>query len=143
MQKTVLYDKINTFITTKYKMSSCVFCEIPKNHFIYEDDFSFALFDRHPVTKYHTLIIPKRHFSNFFDATENEIASIHKALKYLKTKLEKLDKNITGFNIGINVGKSAGQSIFHLHVHLIPRKSRDTKNPKGGVRGVIPSKMSY
>ncbi|MDA3813294.1 MAG: HIT family protein [Candidatus Cloacimonetes bacterium] len=91
----------------------------------------------------HTLIIPKRHFSDYFDITEKELIAINNLLKERRKQLLIEDKSIKGFNIGINSGEVAGQTIFHLHVYLIPRRKNDTQNPKGGVRGVIPTKMSY
>ena len=80
---------------------------------------------------------------NDFDLEQSEINSINKILFSIKHNLEKKDKTITGFNIGINSGVSAGQTIFHCHIHLIPRRDGDVKDPRGGVRGVIPEKQKY
>jgi len=91
----------------------------------------------------HSLIIPKRCVKNYFDLTYKEILACNKLIKKLKKKFEKKDKSIKGFNIGINSGKVAGQSIYHCHIHLIPRRKNDVKNPQGGVRAVIPSKQHY
>ncbi|OPZ76139.1 MAG: AP-4-A phosphorylase [Alphaproteobacteria bacterium ADurb.Bin438] len=121
----------------------CYFCSLlDKPHFL-ENELCFAHIDNFPVTFGHTLIIPKRHFADFFEASDDEIKAIHELLKIRRQQLLDEDKSISGFNIGVNIGKSAGQSVFHLHVHLIPRRDGDCKNPKGGVRGVIPEKMSY
>ena len=99
--------------------------------------------DSYPVTKYHTLIIPHRHVSSFFDLNNNELNNLNKILKKQRQSLLDLDQKISGFNVGINAGVDAGQSIMHCHIHLIPRRKGDIANPKGGVRGVIPSKQKY
>ncbi len=95
------------------------------------------------MTKYHTLIVPKRHIETYFDLYQPEINAVNHLIAKQKSKLDKLDNKITGYNIGINSGKSAGQTIFHCHIHLIPRRDNDMTNPAGGVRGVIPNKMKY
>ena len=99
--------------------------------------------DSYPVTKYHTLIIPHRHVSNFFDLNDDEFKDLFKILKKEKISLMSLDKKITAFNVGVNAGADSGQSIMHCHIHLIPRRKGDIENPRGGVRGVIPSKQKY
>jgi diadenosine tetraphosphate (Ap4A) HIT family hydrolase len=121
---------------------SCVLCNSGSRK-VLENEYAFAILDGFPVTKGHTLIIPKRHFSDYFEITKEELISIHNLLNIRRKQLSSEDTTIEGFNIGINSGEVAGQTIFHLHVHLIPRRKNDTKNPKGGVRGVIPDKMSY
>ena len=103
----------------------------------------FVVRDSYPVTKLHTLIIPHRHVSNFFDLNDNELGDLSKILKKEKQSLLNLDKTISAFNVGVNAGKDAGQSIMHCHIHLIPRRKGDIENPRGGVRGVIPSKQKY
>lgn len=125
-------------------MKKCIFCDLPKGREIIDsNDYAVAFYDGFPVTKYHTLIIPKRHVADYFELEKVELDSINELLYAQKMRLESLDETITGFNIGVNVGKDAGQSIFHVHVHLIPRRKGDTKEPKGGVRGVIPQKQKY
>lgn len=121
---------------------SCIFCNSNSRKII-ENELAYAMLDGYPVTSGHTLIIPKRHFRDYFDITEKELLSINNLLKERRKQLLAEDNSIEGFNIGINSGKVAGQTIFHLHIHLIPRRKNDTQNPKGGVRGVIPDKMSY
>ena len=121
----------------------CVFCKIPVNKIIDSNNLALAFYDSYPVTRFHTLIIPKRHVSDYFDLPKDERDAIDELIFRQKDRLIELDSEITGFNIGINVGKDAGQSIFHVHVHLIPRRKGDMENPKGGVRGVIPNKQSY
>ena len=122
-------------------MNNCVFCN-KKFDIIYEDDFVFAMYDKYPVSKGHILIIPKEHVPTYFDASIEIRKAIDKALFHLKEVLSKEYKP-DGFNIGINNGRVAGQTIFHLHVHLIPRYLGDVSDPTGGVRGVIPSKQKY
>ncbi|MFZ4564457.1 MAG: HIT domain-containing protein [Bacteroidales bacterium] len=122
----------------------CHFCNINSGLIcILENDLAFAIDDKYPVTKHHTLIIPRRHFADYFEITQNELIAINELMQTRKKILEEEDPSIEGFNIGVNSGKAAGQTIDHLHFHLIPRRSGDTKDPEGGVRGVIPEKMKY
>ena len=103
----------------------------------------FAIKDNYPVSKGHHLIIPFRHTENYFSMTDKERADATVLLKALKATLEEEDPTISGFNIGMNSGKTAGQTVMHSHIHLIPRRKEDTPKPRGGVRGVIPDKMDY
>ena len=121
----------------------CIFCDKSKQKIIYSSDLFFVVRDSYPVTKHHTLIIPHRHVSSFFDLNDNEFNDLNKILKKQRQSLLDLDKEITGFNIGVNAGADAGQTIMHVHIHLIPRRKGDIENPRGGVRGVIPSKQKY
>tara|TARA_Y100000590_G_scaffold404239_1_gene491578 strand:+ start:114 stop:506 length:393 start_codon:yes stop_codon:yes gene_type:complete len=121
----------------------CLFCNKAKQKIVYSSKLVFVVRDSYPVTKYHTLIIPHRHVSNFFDLNENELFDLNQILKKQRQSLLNLDNKITGFNVGVNAGSDAGQSIMHCHIHLIPRRKGDIKNPRGGVRGVIPSKQKY
>ncbi|MFM7309465.1 MAG: HIT domain-containing protein, partial [Flavobacteriales bacterium] len=120
----------------------CVFCQHDKK-IIAENNLALAFYDKYPVTVGHTLIIPKRHFDSYFDITPAELNAIHQLIQQQRQLLLDSDTSITGFNIGINQGSDAGQTIFHLHVHLIPRRHGDMENPKGGVRHVIPEKGKY
>ena len=123
---------------------NCFFCNRAKKESIYSSDFLFVIRDnKFPVTKHHTLISPYRHVSDFFDLNSNELDDLAKVLKKQRQLLLNLDKEITVFNVGVNAGIDAGQSIMHCHIHLIPRRKGDMDNPKGGVRGVIPSKQKY
>ena len=122
---------------------NCLFCDKKKQKIIHSSKLFYVVRDSYPVTKFHTLIIPHRHTSDFFKLNKKEINNLKEILKNQKKKLLKLDKKISAFNIGVNVGLYAGQSIMHVHIHLIPRRKGDMKNPKGGVRGVIPSKQKY
>jgi len=124
-------------------MSDCIFCNIDASRIVDSNDFFYVIRDIYPVTELHTLIIPHRHISSYFDLMEDEQISLFALLKSHQKQLLKLDLSITGFNVGINDGEDAGQTIFHCHVHLIPRRKKDVANPRGGVRGVIPSKQSY
>jgi len=121
----------------------CLFCNKKKQNITYSTKFIYIVRDSYPVTKYHTLIIPHRHVSNFFDLNQGELKDLSKVLKKERQSLLNLDKKITAFNVGVNAGKDAGQSVMHCHIHLIPRRKGDIENPKGGVRGVIPSKQKY
>jgi len=120
------------------KCPFCIDIEIIEEH-----GSVFAMKDNYPVTKGHHLIIPFRHTDDYFSMTKTERDDATELIRVLKNKLESKDKTITGFNIGMNSGESAGQTVMHSHIHLIPRRDGDTKKPRGGVRGVIPDKMSY
>ena len=125
------------------RTEQCLFCNKKKQKIIYSSETMFVVRDSYPVTKLHTLIIPHRHISNFFDLNKSELSDLSKILKREKNSLLSLDKKISAFNVGVNAGKDAGQSIKHCHIHLIPRRKGDVENPRGGVRGVIPSKQKY
>jgi diadenosine tetraphosphate (Ap4A) HIT family hydrolase len=122
----------------------CVFCEYLKNKekVIFENNLAFAIYDGFPVNKGHMLIMPKRHVSSYFELSEDEKNDINLLLEISKKHCDQLFKPY-GYNIGINEGVYAGQTIMHCHVHLIPRYIGDVDNPKGGIRGVIPSKQKY
>jgi len=123
-------------------MSNCKFCNI-KEEIRYEADSAFAMLDKYPVTKYHTLIIPKRHVESYFELTDMEHMDCINLINIIKVSLCRLDDTITGFNVGSNIGKDAGQTIFHCHIHLIPRRENDTENPRGGIRRVISKKGDW
>lgn len=123
-------------------MNNCIFCEYEKLNIILKNNLCYAIFDKYPVNKGHMLIIPYRHIDSLFDATEEETEAIFSLLKEAKAYLDRKFKP-DGYNVGVNIGKYAGQTIMHLHVHLIPRYKGDIDNPTGGIRGVIPSKMRY
>ena len=110
---------------------------------ILENDHAFAVLDGFPVTAGHTLICPKRGIAELFDASQVEIDSIWQLANIRKKQLLEQDGLVAGFNFGVNSGRAAGQTVPHLHFHLIPRRNGDTPNPTGGVRGVIPDKMNY
>ena len=121
----------------------CIFCDISQSKVVKSNELAVVIKDNYPVTKHHCLIIPKRHCSDYFDLYQPEINAISQLINEMKTELQKKDKTIKGFNIGNNSGEVSGQTIFHCHIHLIPRRRGDTENPRGGVRGVIINKQSY
>ena len=121
----------------------CLFCNVSEKEIIFESNLALTTYDSYPVSKFHSLIIPKRHIKNYFDLTKEELLDCYDQIKKIKNKIISEDNSVTGFNIGTNSGKSAGQSIFHCHIHLIPRRKGDVKYPQGGVRGVIPIKQHY
>ena len=121
----------------------CLFCVIKKDEILDENEFAYATFDSYPVSNQHCLIVPKRHIKDYFQLIEKEIIGCDQLIKKIKSQIEKNDKLVKGFNIGVNSGKVAGQSIMHCHIHLIPRREGDVENSQGGVRGVISSKQHY
>ena len=122
---------------------NCLFCNIPQERIVFENKLSYAVFDGFPVTKYHSLIIPKRHVEVFFDLNSDEVLACKELILKMKELVQTKEGNSMDFNIGINCGKDAGQTVMHCHIHLIPRRSGDVPNPKGGVRHVIPGKGFY
>ena len=124
-------------------MSNCIFCNLPPQRIVHEYKYFYVIRDAFPVTQLHSLIITKRHVVSYFQCSKAELEEIPIILDTQKTELKYLDNEITGYNIGMNIGKDAGQSIFHCHIHIIPRREDDTPNPRGGIRGVIPEKQNY
>ena len=124
------------------KNTGCIFCNLPRSEKIAESDLCFAMFDGFPVSKGHVLIIPKRHVADYFDLTDEEIMAMQHMMKEIKGRLDE-EFSPDGYNVGINVNEAAGQTVFHVHMHLIPRYRGDVDNPRGGVRGVIPHKQKY
>jgi len=121
---------------------SCIFCNTDKNRIILENEDAFVIYDAFPVSKGHMLIIPKKHIENYFEVDEEIKLKLWELVDKCK---EMADEKFApqGYNIGINCGIAAGQTVMHLHIHLIPRYSGDMENPRGGVRGVIPDKRIY
>lgn len=120
----------------------CVFCKV-QHEIVFEHPLAYVIKDKFAVTPGHHLIIPKRHFDNYFELKSAELLAFNELLLKTKDKLRNEDPSIEGFNIGINQGAVAGQTIFHTHMHLIPRRKGDVENPTGGVRNVIPGKGGY
>jgi diadenosine tetraphosphate (Ap4A) HIT family hydrolase len=129
--------------TTTSDNQECRFCTSkPGRRMMIEGKLGFAAYDRHPASEGHFLVIPYRHFADYFDITDEEREDLWSMVAEGKKMVDK-EFSPDGYNIGINVGKWAGQSIPHLHIHVIPRYQGDVENPKGGVRGVIPAKKLY
>jgi diadenosine tetraphosphate (Ap4A) HIT family hydrolase len=120
----------------------CAFCTLPSARVIYENATSIVIRDGYPVSPGHTLLIPKRHTGSFFDLSEQERSDLLALLDQAKHVLDE-EFRPQGYNIGINDGAAAGQTVPHLHVHLIPRYEGDLPDPRGGVRWVIPEKAKY
>ena len=121
----------------------CLFCNTKKSGFTLENKLAFASYDTYPVSKYHCLIIPKRHIKDFFELSNEELLACKDLIRKVKDEVIKKDPDIDGFNLGTNIGRVSGQSILHCHFHLIPRRLGDVENPQGGVRSVIPNKQHY
>lgn len=122
--------------------TNCPFCNPDNPKIIMTNTHAMALYDGYPVTPGHTLIVPKRHIASFFEATKEEQAAMFDLLAEMRQQLQ-AERNIDGFNIGINDGTAAGQTVMHLHIHLIPRYAGDTSDPRGGVRWIMPEKAPY
>jgi diadenosine tetraphosphate (Ap4A) HIT family hydrolase len=123
--------------------SECIFCELPNDRIITKDKYWRVIRDGFPVTEGHTLFILNRHEPDYFNIDKLEADQLQFMLFREKINLRRADKSISGFNIGINVGEDAGQTVFHVHVHLIPRRKGDVENPRGGIRHLIPNKGNY
>lgn len=119
----------------------CLFCKDPRGVSL-ERELAYSARDTYAVSPGHTLIIPRRHVANFFDLSPEEI---NVCMDLIIEERKRLDEEFKpdGYNIGVNVGPAAGQSIFHVHIHVIPRYKGDVENPQGGVRHVIPKKGHY
>ena len=125
-------------------MKDCPFCyDKIKDRIVAKQNSVVAIPDSYPVTDGHLLIVPKKYMAEYFSMNETEKRDIDALIMILKNHIMEKDQTVTGFNLGVNIGEPAGQTIFHAHIHLIPRRNGDTPNPRGGVRGVIPEKMSY
>lgn len=127
----------------KQREDDCIFCSLKPSRIVAENELCFAIRDAFPVTKHHTLVIPKRHVADYFDLYQPERNAIDAMLQLQREKILESDPTVEGFNVGINAGAVSGQTVFHVHVHLIPRRTGDVENPRGGVRGVIPERQAY
>ncbi|MCM2310066.1 MAG: HIT family protein [Steroidobacteraceae bacterium] len=123
-------------------MTPCPFCILPRDRVLHERETAFAIRDGFPVSPGHTLIIPRRHVASFFEATDTERADLMSLLTAARDELDR-EFRPAGYNIGINDGAAAGQTVSHLHIHLIPRYVGDRDDPRGGVRWVLPDKAAY
>jgi diadenosine tetraphosphate (Ap4A) HIT family hydrolase len=120
----------------------CPFCQIPPTRIIEGNNLAYTVPDAYPVSRGHTLIIPRRHVTSFFDLTVAEVGSVFDLLDQARARLDRTH-GPDGYNVGINIGHDAGQTILHVHVHLIPRYAGDVPDPEGGVRNIIPGKGRY
>ena len=118
----------------------CPFCA--PDDTLFESDLALAIYDRYPVSPGHVLVVPKRHFSDIFEAEPEELRALAEMVRRVK-EFVCAEYDPDGYNIGINRGRTAGQTIEHLHIHFIPRYSGDRRDPTGGIRGVIPRKRKY
>lgn len=123
-------------------IKACAFCTLPPERIVRTSALAIAIRDGFPISPGHTLVIPHRHVSSFFDLTSDERTEMLALLDQAKADLDKEFKP-DGYNIGINDGAAAGQTVPHLHIHLIPRYKDDQKDPRGGVRWIIPDKADY
>ena len=121
----------------------CIFCCIRTEELQFENQLAYSSRDSYPVSELHSLIVPKRHVETYFELTDEEILACNELILKTKKKILEQDFSVKAFNIGINAGKIAGQSIMHCHIHLIPRREGDVENPQGGVRSVISKKQHY
>jgi len=130
----------------EHRQENCLFCSIQtddRKRIVAENELAYAIRDGFPVTEGHTLLIPKRHTPDYFGLVQSEVHAINALMTAQKDRLSAAEPTIWGFNIGMNCGEVAGQTVFHCHVHLIPRRRGDVENPRGGVRHVIAGKGFY
>ena len=135
------FREVNT--SYDHRESGCIFCEMPSERVIAENELAYAILDAFPVTEGHTLIIPKRHVSDYFSLYQPERNAMQRLLEEQRQNILSADSTVAGFNIGNNGGEDAGQTVMHCHTHLIPRRRGDVEEPRGGVRGVIAEKQNY
>lgn len=129
-------------MTTSPSSMNCPFCEMPLERIIDSNRTGFVIRDGFPVSEGHTLVIPRRHVGSLFELSPGELVEINALLFAAKKEIDK-EFSPDGFNVGINDGAAAGQTVPHLHVHLIPRYAGDRADPRGGVRWIIPEKADY
>jgi diadenosine tetraphosphate (Ap4A) HIT family hydrolase len=122
--------------------NNCPFCGVAPAQVVAENELALALFDKYPVTPGHVLVCPRRHVASFFDLTEAETAAAFRLIHEIKWRCDR-EFQPAAYNVAVNVGGIAGQTIMHVHVHLIPRYDGDVADPTGGVRNVIPGKGNY
>lgn len=130
-------------LSLRSRAKVCPFCTPDSLTVVAGSQLAFAVRDANPVTSLHTLILPRRHVSAYFDLFLPEVLAVDELLRQLRDEITAEDHTVRGFNVGINVGATAGQTIPHCHVHLIPRRRGDVPDPWGGVRAIIPGKAHY
>jgi diadenosine tetraphosphate (Ap4A) HIT family hydrolase len=119
----------------------CIFCRLDRS-ILAQTALSFAFLDSFPVSNGHALIVPRRHVESIWEVTKEEYADAFDLVRQVKDILQK-EFAPQGFNIGVNCGEAAGQSVFHAHIHIIPRYAGDVPNPRGGIRNIIPGRGNY
>lgn len=124
-------------------LGDCPFCRIDASNIVAANRLAIAIRNLNPVTPLHTLILPRRHVASYFDLTREEAMAVNELSKSLRDGVLATDSEVEGFNVGVNIGAVAGQTIFHCHLHLIPRRRGDVPDPWGGVRAIIPRKARY
>ena len=122
--------------------STCAFCTLKPSQFVAASDLAVAIKDQYPISPGHVLIVPRRHVAAFMNATEAERSALWALVPKVLERLRK-EHSPDGFNIGLNDGPAAGQTIGHLHLHVIPRYKGDAADPRGGVRWILPAKAKY
>ena len=127
----------------EHRQHGCAFCTVASDRVIAENALAVAVRDGYPVTPMHTLLIPKRHTPTYFHLFSSERRALDRLLDAQQVEIVAKDRAVEGFNVGINSGEVAGQTVMHCHVHLIPRRRGDVPDPRGGIRHVIPGKGSY
>lgn len=127
----------------KHKEDGCLFCGAVGDRIVEENALAYAINDGYPVTPLHSLIIPKRHVPDYFSLSRPELNACNRLLNHMKDFIQEKDPTVVGFNIGMNAGEAAGQTVIHCHIHLIPRRAGDVENPRGGVRHTIPGMGTY
>ena len=123
-------------------MQNCPFCHLEKKNFLVENEWSVVFEDNYPLSQGHSLIVPKRHVASWFETSEEEQLALFQALQQTKEYLDKTFHPM-GYNVGFNDGVAAGQTVFHVHLHLIPRYQGDCVDPRGGIRWIFPEKAVY
>ncbi len=130
--------------TKKFDLNNpCIFCHPRKEEILAENEHAQIVADNSPVSDGHCLIVPKRHIKTLFEATKEENHAFFELIKAAKEIIQKQGYKPDGYNVGSNNDIAAGQSVFHLHIHVIPRYLGDVAQPKGGIRQVIPKNASY
>lgn len=127
----------------EHKEEYCLFCNMESKRVVNENALAYVIEDKYPVTRHHRLVIPKRHFPEYFSILQPELNAVQQLLQHSQEEVLKKDNSISGFNIGINQGATAGQTVPHCHIHLIPRRSGDMDNPRGGVRHAVAGRGYY
>lgn len=120
----------------------CPFCTVDAEHIVVQNELALALLDAFPVTPGHTLVVPRRHIADYFALSPEEQAGVWELVNQVRERLA-MDSEPDGYNLGVNVGSAAGQTVGHAHVHVIPRHDGDREDPRGGIRWIFPERAPY